>query len=83
LQESTNDGLLGSVDDLHNPRFWSPFAVQAGDSGDNTITVYDSTHFVRWQIHINLAIIALHEAMTVAVSLYSSLEGFKESCAWS
>jgi hypothetical protein len=45
--------------------------------------VYDSTHFVRWQIHINLAVIALHEAMTVTVSLNSSLEGFKESCSWS
>jgi hypothetical protein len=83
LQQSTNDGLLRAVNDLHNARFWSPFTVQACDSCDHSITVNDSAHFVRWQIDIYLAIVTLHKAMTISVALYSSLERFKKSCTWS
>jgi len=83
LQQSANDGLLRSIDDFHNSCFWAPFAIQSGDSCDHSISVYDSTHFIRRQIHIDLAVVALYKAMTIAVALYSSLERFKKSCAWS
>jgi hypothetical protein len=83
LQQPTNDGLLRSVDDLHNSCFWATFTVQSGHPCNDTVSVNDSTHFVGRQINIYLPVITLHKTMAITVTLYRSLESFKKSSAWS
>jgi hypothetical protein len=83
LQQASNNGLLRSVKDFDNARFWPTFAIETRDSCNDSVSVNDSPHFVGGQIHIGLAVIALYKAVPIAMTLYCSLEGFEESSAWS
>jgi hypothetical protein len=74
VQQAADDRLLGTLDDLDHASFGTTAAVLAHDARLDAVLVQHRAHLVRGQVDVRLAVIALHEAVTVAMSLNSAFE---------
>ena len=68
LQQSPDDGIGRTLDDLGDAALGSALAVMSHHACLDTVFVQHSPHFVGGQINIRLRIVALHEAMAVTVA---------------
>ncbi|MCY1382962.1 hypothetical protein D9M69_710420 [compost metagenome] len=79
MQQAADDGLLGALDDLDHAPLGASATVLSHDARLDAILVQHRAHLVRRQVDICLAVVALHEAVPVAMSLNSSFDFIQQA----
>ncbi len=79
LKQAANDRMGRAFNDLGHAAFWPIFAVMTHDSRLDAVLVQHCAHFVRRQIDVGLAIVALHKTVAVTVARHSAFKFSKES----
>ena len=69
VQQAADDGLLGAFDDFYDAPFGPAAAVLPHHACLDAVFVQYRTHFIGWQVNVGFTIVALHEAVTIAMSL--------------
>ena len=74
VKQAADDRRLLALDDFEHAAFGASLAVEAHDACLYAITVQHRAHFLLGEIQIGLAIVADHEAVSVAVPLHSAFD---------
>ena len=74
VQQAADDRRLAAFQDLEHPPFRPALAVVADHPHADAVAVQNRPHFLRRQIDVGLAIVALHEAVPIAVALDDALD---------
>jgi hypothetical protein len=79
MQQAANDRLLGALDDFYHPPLGTAAPVLPHDARLDAVFVQHCTHLVRGQIDVGFAVIALHETVSVTMSLNSSFKFIQQT----
>ena len=76
LQQATNDGLPGAIQNFSDPPFRTTATVRAHNFDLHMVFVQHRPHFIGRQINIGLTIVTQNEAMAIAVALHHAFKFF-------
>ena len=74
LQQPANDGVRRAFNDFSDAAFRPIFTVVADDTRLDAVLVQDGAHFIRWQVNVGFAIVALYETVAITVAGNGTLE---------
>ena len=74
LQQATDDGMRGALQDLGHPAFRASAPVVAHDACAHPVFVQDGTHLVGGEEDIGLSVFTDHEPVAVTVPLHGALD---------
>ena len=79
LQQTTDDGMDRTLDDLHHAPFGPALAIRAHNAHLDAILVHRGAHFIGRQVDVRLAIVPNHIAVAVTVTLDGPVDFIQHS----
>ena len=76
LQQPANDAVDGPGHDLEHVAFGAAAPVNPAQADLDHVAVQHRTHFIGGEIDVGLAVVALHEPVSVAVTLHHAINFF-------